>query len=268
MTECEYAAQLQSLGKKVHFHDGIWWQRVRRGYCRPIWRSRCFSSKTARPSLFEAFLGYSHGTVLEDQNKSPYKVMQRELGRSEKFSIETFSSNRRSKIRRGLKRLDVKLVTDIKPYLSRMMEVASDARKRTGAGQPVEYYQTHGTTWQRTIHTMAGMKDNFFLVALKDDILVAYYHCLIIDKIMSITAAKSHSEYLRDYPNDALAFKSLEYAFNQWGCSSVLFGDYATADTSLNLFKEGYGFQCVKIPQYECLLPGVGLVKRIVSKQR
>ncbi len=266
MTESEYAAQLVSLGGKVHFHDGVWWLRVKRGFCRPVWRNRCFAPKAVKPNFIEAFLGYAHGTdVLQDSGVS-YKVMRRDLGDDNSFDISSLSSNRRSKIRRGLKRIDVRLVDDIQPMLPRMMEVVVDARNRTGSGLSVQYYERHGASWQKTIQKLAGMKDNYFLVALKEGVVVAYYHLVVVGKTMSITAAKSHTDYLKEYPNDALIFTALDNAYNHWGCNSVWFGDYAD-DPTLNQFKQGYGFQCVEIPKYECLRPGVGIVKRFIKKR-
>ncbi len=267
MIEAEYAQQLLEQGYSVHFHDDVWWVTVVPGFCRPVWRSRCFPVNGARPKFSKSFLGFSHSTDPEYANSRPYQVIQRDIASNEKFSIDSLSSNRRSKVRRGLKRVDVQLTNDIAASLPQMMDVVIDARQRTGAGKPAEFYSKHGQRWQNSIENVAKQKDNFFILALLDNRVVAYFHCIVVEQTMSITAAKSHSDFLSEYPNDALVFTAMDYAYNHWNCQSIIYGDFSPDDSQLNQFKFGYGFQCHEIAQYEFLRPGVRFLKKLRNRK-
>lgn len=262
MTEAEYAEQLARLGEKIHFHDGVWWLSPRLGYSRPAWRTKQLNNPQTKPKLSHAFLGYGYCTTSEFGNQTSYKVMHRPIGRLDEFSIDLFSANRRSKIRRGLKRLEILTAVDPEPYLNQMVEIVKSARKRTGAGRPIEYYEKNHELWKHTIRSIATMKDNFFFVALKNNEAIAYYHCVLVDKTMSVTAAKSHSHFLKDYPNDALIFTAMEFAHRQNCCTDLFFGDFSISDEKLNQFKFGYGFECQEIPQFQKLNPLLKLIKR------
>lgn len=218
---------------------------------------------SAKPSFRHSYLGYSHASDKTSSSKSAYRILRRELPPGESFQIDSLSANRRSKVRRGLKRCSIAVATDLSPHLNPMMEAAIDARVRTGTGKPVEYYHENGGAWQQELVQLSQMKDNYFLLSIIDECVAAYFHCIVVEQTMSITAAKSHSRFLSDYPNDALVFSALDYAFNHWNCNAVLYGDYASQDEKLNEFKLGYGFEVYSIPQFEHLTTGGRLVKKL-----
>ena len=259
----EYGDQLSRLGQKVHFNDGICWLNVKPGYCRTAWRMQTITPGSARPSFRHSYLGFSHASDITNSSKSDYRILRRELPSGGSFSIDSLSANRRSKVRRGLKRCSITIATDLSPYLNQMMDAAIDARVRTGTGKPVEYYRENSVAWQQELVELSEMKDNYFLLSIIDDCVIAYFHCIVVEQSMSITAAKSHSRFLSDYPNDALVFSALDYAFNHWDCNAVLYGDYASQDEKLNEFKLGYGFEVYSVPQFEHLTTGGRLVKKL-----
>ena len=86
----------------------------------------------------------------------------------QRFDIETLSSNRRSKVRRGLKRNEIVRVDNVEPYIDQLKDVVISARERTGDGKPVSYYQNNFEEWKNYILRLAPMKDRDFWLAFQE----------------------------------------------------------------------------------------------------
>lgn len=242
MTEEEFANQEIELGNKVHYNQGEWWIQRSRFFCESAIPFKAIGIGSSKPKLKNSLAGYSHYTNDKPKNPRVRCMMHMAVG-SEAFDIETLSSNRRSKVRRGLKRNEIVRVDNVEPYIDQLKDVVISARERTGDGKPVSYYQNNFEEWKNYILRLAPMKDRDFWLAFQEDKVAAYFHVTIVGDLCMVGAAKSHSDYLKHYPNDALVFSVLDYAINKKKCKTIVYGDWVESDAHLNKFKEGYGFE-------------------------
>jgi hypothetical protein len=173
------------------------------------------------------------------------------------FGIEALPSKRRSKVRRGFKKVQVALITESESYLDDMLEIVKSARERTSAGLPTRYYDKRSNQWRSWIRTSANYPGRFIFGALVSGRLVSYFFCTAVEKSLYIDAAKSHSDFLNLYANDALLFAVMDFAFNTLKVRKLVYGEYAPQDAHLNYFKESYGFSAESIPERLVLSPGM-----------
>jgi hypothetical protein len=233
----EFAEQEMILGQKIHRQGDTWWRQKHPQFCVPLIPFRSVSDGL-KPAISSSLIGYSYFTDGSEYDREE-SVMAREKGG---FDISELSSNRRSKVRRGLKRNEICITDEIKPHLEQMKALVVSARERTGAGKPIEYYDTNYQEWQETMLKLAKMKDRKFWLAYQGEQLAAYFHTTQIQDMLIINAAKSHSDFLSNYPNDALAHEVMDYASNHQNCKYLVYGHWVESDTSLNKFKESFGF--------------------------
>lgn len=123
--------------------------------------------------------------------------------------IDEFSSNTRSKIRRGLKRNDVKKV---------------DKSTLQQSGYSVYYaayecYQTQENPlpeedFKRRIEELDDNEYDLWGV-FRENKLIAYTEIRIQQDVRNTSVIKFHPDYLRDYPSYALFYTLLEFYMNQ-----------------------------------------------------
>lgn len=262
MTNDEFAFQEIKLGQKVHCQKTTWWKQKYPQFCVPLIPFTPLT-KDKQPNTWSSLIGYSYFTDEGNAYDRIEYVMARE---KDDYNISELSSNRRSKVRRGLKRNDIIQVTELEPHLEKMKSVVISARERTGAGNPVEYYIKHGDSWQESMLNLARMKDRKFWLAYQGENLAAYFHTTLIEDMLIINAAKSHSDFLSNYPNDALVHEVLDYANNQQKCRLIIYGHWVAEDKNLNRFKESFGFSKKEMKErIETRLPVKSLILRKIS---
>lgn len=237
MSVDEFAEQEIVLDVKIHRQDDTWWRQKYPQFCVPLIPFRSVSERQ-KPAFSSSLLGYSYFTDGLDYDREESVMAREKRG----FDISELSSNRRSKVRRGLKRNEIFIADEIEPHLEQMKAVVISARKRTGAGKPIEYYQTNYQEWRDTMLKLARMKDRKFWLAYQGEQLAAYFHTTQIEDMLIINAAKSHTDFLSNYPNDALAHEVIDYACNYQKCNYIVYGHWVEGDISLNKFKESFGF--------------------------
>lgn len=160
------------------------------------------------------------------------------------YSLQSLSSNNRSKVRRALKRMEVRqvtvdevLATGYAPYL--------DTRERQGTTPmtPDEFR----ANWER----QRVVPDREIWAAVIDGEIAAFGAVHRCGRWAAISATVSSRKHQRDYPNHALFFTILEHLMSQPGVESASYGLSSlrgeTARDSLHHFKLSVGLQAVPI---------------------
>ncbi len=252
----EYAKQELALGRRLHKHAGVWWVTLAPGLCRPLLRWQPYEPGTVRPSWTKSFFGYYHSIVTGAGNGT-YVPMILQRTKDTTFEIRSISAKRRSNVRRGLKKSQIRRISDTGDHLDEMLDIVVSARKRTGAGQPESYYVQAGSEWKQHIHALLQCHGRYCFGSFVQDRLVAYFFCTAVEDTFIIDAAKSHSEFLSYYVNDALLYSAIDFAFNGCGSNRIIYGDYAPDDAALNYFKQSYDFVPTTIYEKQFFVPGV-----------
>ena len=250
-----YIEQERALGRVLHLHDGVWWRQMSPFHCKPVLRLDPVVRGAGRPSPLRSLAGYSHVVPDETQANSVVSVMLRSQEPGKPFGLDDLSSGRRSKVRRGLKKNEVRRITDLEPLLEDVRQIVISTRMRTGVGHAVSYYIRQYDKWRKDMLNLFGMVDRPWWGAYVGGRLVAYYQVTLLEDTLTIDAAKSHSDFLANYPNDALLYVVMDEAFNRMGCRYMEYGDWSAEDERLEYFKQSYGFVRRDYPEYIYLNP-------------
>lgn len=248
MNEDAAAQALGAAGYPVHSHDGVWWQQVRPGFCKPVNPVRTVPIGSAAPKYSRSFLGFSHPTTRTATANHSWDVMALEEGALRTFGIEGLKPRKRSTIRKALRTLSIDHIANIDDHLDDLNAICVSAAERTGHGLPPEHYLNRRNAWERFMRNEFQIPGREWWGVFHETRLIAYIYAFLIEGTMHISAAKSHSDGLRLKPNDAVVFSFLEYCRDRPDCDEVIFGDASPDTPSLNRFKEHFGFRKCAIP--------------------
>ncbi len=246
MTAEEYLTARKLAGFPLHRHNGMWWENVRWGYCKPAILYEEVDPQRQAPAFWRAALGCVHRVPPGRAASGHWHslIMRRE--QIARVSLETMESKRRNLIRKGLRLNQVVKLSDLKPYREDLTQVAISTAIRNQRGHPPEYYRKHGDEWWTTI--LRGSAYTEFWGAIHEGRLIAYLAVQITGHRAIIDGAKSMTEFLHVNPNDALVFTFLESCRDRGTIAEIFYGGWSTDKPSLNHFKESFGFRGEKIP--------------------
>jgi hypothetical protein len=255
-----FAQEQARLGKQVHFHDGVWWVKAAPFYYKPIHEFRPFPPGSARPDRFKALLGYSHQVPDSAQatRNLRWNILQGEDLRG--FGIDCLKSAKRRAIRRGLGECKVEQYEPTERNLGSMRQInISQAQRFEGAGEsgtflPATFYNQHADKWREGIVRLFGHQGHQLIGAFVGDTLAAYVDLIRIEDTWMLGAVKSHGDYLRHRPVDALYFTILSMASQEESCNRVVNGGPDGERETLTYFKEEFFLKVTTIPYYTRML--------------
>ena len=263
MDEAQTAANLKAIGKAAHYHDGVWWQQVAPGFCKPVDVLRTFAPGSARPTFSRRWLGYSHVVPDDAPSNHAWNVMYLEGEGLQSFDLTRVSPKRKQqKIKQAIKTLDIRLIEEIEPLLPAMNEINAVMARRTGHGHSPEYYSRQRAEWERFMIREFSLPGREWWGAFHEARLVAYYYAYVVARTLHISAAKSHTDFLRLGPNDGLVFTLLHHHAQAGDCDRVIYGDWSPEVPTLNEFNECYGFRQRSLPIFRAMTPIMRLARR------
>ena len=267
LTEAEFVEQQRSLGRRIHEHDGVFWEEVYRFYCKPAFIYRSFERGSAKPHPLRRLLGYSHQVTDETQSNRRLQVMMLERSTLDAFGIQSLPGKKRNKVRRALENCQVSPINPVEGFIERMREIniSQTQRESRGAGAvvPLERYTDQADDWRRQIRAEARLPGREWWGAFVDGELGAYLRTYQVDGIRVIQQTKAHTDYLKKKPVDALYFHVLSQAADEPSCQRIVNG--GVAHPSLNRFKEQFLFRPFDLPMYSSSAWLVDLYKRRIK---
>jgi hypothetical protein len=168
------------------------------------------------------------------------------------YSLDQLSSNNRSKIRRGLRRCDLRPMT-----FSELAELGRRARKDTLA--------RHGKdSDQDSVDLSMDSCPNFEAWgAFVGEELAAYLITLWVEDWAHLLVNRSSNKHLKNYPNNALIFSTVEELLSRPGLSAISYGwEPLEEHESLDHFKSGMGAKQEIVRQSLVLRPWVKTLLR------
>jgi hypothetical protein len=254
----EFARLEVAQGAPVHFHDGIWWQRIKPFYSWPLQTLKAFPRGTQRPSLLYSAIGYEHAVPDEREANAILPMML--LQDISEYDLKCLSAAKRNQIRQGLKQVEGRRLEDIRDLVEQGLEINRSALTRQGWGGNRRGYLNE-PLWRRVIERAHALGARESWGVYFRGKLVAYLRAYVLDETVCITQTMSHSDYLGYRPNDALLHTFLMDCKARPGTKRVLFG-LECAKPSLNEYKRKFGFEVVKLPVYRRLNPVVRYLAR------
>jgi len=248
----EFVDQQKSLGRRIHKHDGIYWEEIYPFYCKPAFPYTQFNRGDARPSPFRSFLGYSHQVNNSEHGNrwSPFMAIERPI--LDSFSLLQLPSKKRNNVRRALDHCLINPILDIELHIERIREinVSQSLRQEQGAGAetPVRRYRDEAEKWREQMRREFLLSGREWWGAFLDGVLVAYLRTYQVEKIRVIQQTKVDTAYFKFYPMDALYYTVLSHAAADNTCQRILNGD--PRHVSLNHYKEQFLFSAVEYPVY------------------
>lgn len=269
LTEAEFVEQQRSLGRRIHEHDGVFWEEVRPFYCKPAFIHKSFAPGGAKPACLRSLLGYSHQVNTFEQGNRLVTFMVLERNALDSFDLQKLPARKRTYVRRSLEHCAIQPISDIEAHLERMREInASQAvrqEKGAGAETPARRYIEEADNWRTQMRREFSLKGREWWGAFVDSVLAAYLRTYQVDGVRVIQHAKADTEYLKYHPMDALYYTVLSKAAADTACHRIVNG--GPLHTSLNHFKEQFLFGAVKYPYYSTHAWLVETAKRFVSRR-
>ena len=262
----EFVDQQKLLGRRIHKHDGVFWEEVYPFYCKPAFPYTQINRGEARPSHFRSLFGYSHQVLCSEDGNRVVNFMVLDRSRLDGFCIQKLPSRKRTYIRRALEQCEIQLITDIDQHIERMREIniSQSLRQELGAGAetPTRRYIDEADGWRIQMRREFALKGREWWGAFVDCVLVAYLRTYQVEEIRVIQQTKADTEYFKFHPMDALYFTVISKAADDITCEYIMNGD--PRHTSLNHFKEQFLFRAVEYPFYSSNAWLVQTVKKLV----
>ena len=257
----ELVAQDSSVEDSFHFHEGIWWRKIKPFFYQPAFFFQPIKPKNSSPLRQKALIGYHHVVPDTSESNSYFRMLIHK--NVKEYSLDILTRGIKSNVKKAYRHLRIKKVIDINDLLTDGYETYVSFRKRTNWGRDKTNYQI----FSRWINRAFKLEKRFFLGIYLNNRLICYTHPYVVEGMASLPILISHSEYLEYRPNDLLLHTFLTICKNTPCVSKAQFGP-ASLKTSLDTFKMKYGFEIVKYPTYIWLNPFVKpLLKQIYRKK-
>lgn len=160
------------------------------------------------------------------------------------YGLDSLSGNARSKVRRGLRRC---AVTPVAFATIAAEGVAADRDTLARQGRAV---RLPGPAWQRHWEAAAGTAGMEGWAAYVGDTMAAFLISVQFDDSVEFLLARSRSDCLDAYPNNALIFEVAREMLGRRGLRQVTFGLESLEPVGpLDRFKFGMGFRAAPLRQ-------------------
>ena len=245
---------LERLGHKV-VRDGraYWYDQRSRFMCAiphtvPLTPDRDEQKRVMRAS---GALGIRHLSPVDGPGRMSYAFIVDDPA----YDLHMLSGNTRSKVRRGLKQCEIGRM-DPKEVRAEGRDVNDDTIRRLRFTKDVY-------DWNKYWDAVESSPGAEVWGARINGTLVAYSVILHVEGCAEILIARSHSEHLKHYPNNALIFTAVQDLIRRDDVDRVLFG-FESVDTvtGVDAFKDSMAFRRWPIRQYIGLHP---LAERVLG---
>lgn len=262
-------AEVAAHDTRVAFHDGVWWQRMKLFYSCPLNFLKTYSRGKVRPPFLSGVIGYEHVVPTKAEGNAEMAVVL--LPDMSQYDLGRLSSKKRNQIRRGLERVEVRKMDNVRDLLEQGLEINRSSLSRQGRADSCNLpWLVDEKLWRQEVERTHRFGAREHWGAYCSGRLVAWLQARDIEGIVQIRNAMSHSAYLSYYPNDALYHTFLMDCRTRGGVTSVFFGMASVGDPNLIEFKptlleykKQLGFELVHLPVYRWLNPAIRSVLKL-----
>ncbi len=238
------AAFLERLGHRVVQTQSSYWYNVHHFYLSlPHYRLVAPNSNELSGLLRGFSAGVRYFGPPEGLGRESYAFFCRD----QNYDLEILSPNTRSKVRRGLKHCKIER---LEPgyVMAHGKPVHDDTMRRIRVRDPYPWEAYWRAVKESDCVEVWG--------AMMGKDLVAYLVAVLAESSCEIWVARSSSDFLRFYPNNALLFTVVQNMLSRAEIDQVFFGVESLEDlSSIDQFKESMGFVKSPIRQRVVLHP-------------
>jgi len=257
VTEQAYAGFLQALGHRVtqtasaHWYDASRWVAL----SAPPNRAYNPTGDELRTVMRElSCIGVRYAAPLPGPGKPSYQI----VCDTPAYGLETLSANVRSKVRRGLKRCR------IEPVASAVVATAGRQAHADTVGRQGRAGVLDGPGWDRFWSAVGATPGIEVWGAWCGEDLAAFLVSVTFADCVEFLLARSRSDHLGSYPNNALLFTVTEEMLGRRRVGRITFGLESLEEVGpLDQFKFGMGFRAEALCQRVVLHPAVRAVMRV-----
>ncbi|MGH7788200.1 MAG: hypothetical protein ACRERC_15115 [Candidatus Binatia bacterium] len=251
-----FAAFLGATGHRVLHGAGAHWYDASRG---------CFQSMPSHrllqpaPDEIRALMRHRPCVALRFSAPldGPGKLSYQIVCDTRDYGLESLGANSRSKVRRGLKRCEVGPVS-FATIAAQGHAADRDTLARQGRG-----VRLAGPAWDRywaAAATTPGMEGWGAFVGGE---LAAFLVTVTLDDCVELLLARSRSDQLDAYPNNALVFTVTQEMLARRGLREATFGLESLEPVGpLDQFKYGMGYRAAPLRQRVLFHPAAGVLLR------
>jgi hypothetical protein len=256
MDSARYADFLRAIGHRVTQTRSAYWYDASRLFLLAAPPHRTYEPaadelKVGRRGL--PCLGLRFAAPLHGPGKLSYQI----VCDNRAYGMDALSANIRSKVRRGLKRCRIEPV----PFAVIAVEgrrAHQDTLARQGRDGVLE-----GERWDRFWTAAAATPGVEGWAAWSGDVLAAFLVTVTFEDGVEFLLARSCSDELNAYPNNALIFQIAEEMLVRRGVPEITFGLESLEPVGpLDQFKFGMGFQPRPLRQRVVFHPLIGALLR------
>lgn len=243
-TEAVLAQEYREQGSQVICHQGRYWIKTKfRGFYQPIHLiARLKLEQITRPRLMcWAFRAALHEDDAASANGS---IPVHLLSNLANYDLQSLSSNRRSQIKRCLKKVKIVQLTGPALLQEQGYEVLRSSLERTNFYMKLPSEEEYITTI--TAHTTD--KHRIVIAGLIGDQLGGYCYGTAIDGTAYLEHIHMTTEALATYISGGLTFEFVQACRRSAEIREVVHSLHVPEDEGLVVYKEGIGFRVRQIP--------------------
>ncbi len=251
-----YAEFMRAIGHRVIQTRSAYWYNASRFFYLSAPPHRLYdpSADELRPVLRQLpCLGVRFAAPVEGKGKLSYQIVCDER----RYGLEALSANSRSKVRRGLKRCVVTPVPfEVIATSGRRAQADTVSRQGRDSAQD-------GAAWERYWRAAAATPGMEGWGAWCGDDLAAFLVTVTFEDSVEFLVARSRTDQLSAYPNNALIFQVAEEMLVRRGVAEITFGLESLEPVGpLDEFKFSMGFRARPVRQRIVFHPLVGALLR------
>jgi Acetyltransferase (GNAT) domain len=249
LSEPELATWRRGRGERVVERDGRHWRMSRPGFWEPIhWLARLPAAEARRPV---PCLGFRAVLREEDAGAANGSLSAHVLAPAADWGPHLLSKNRRYRLRKALRSLELVELTGPALLEEQGHEVIASSLVRTGAG----------AVPSREAYVAGLARDDVggrltFLAGLADGRLAGYLGGWAVDGTAYFQRLHIRTEALASQVGTALVFAFVEACQRGGDVREVVNGLHSPEDEGLTVYKQRIGFPVRRYPARVWLVPG------------
>lgn len=198
-------------------------------------------------------LGARFTTPLGEPGKMSYQIVCDDPG----YGLESLSANTRSKVRRGLKRCQIRPASPAEVAVHGRQAHADTLARQDRAGL------LGGSQWERFWEAVEATPGMEVWSSWVDEKLAAFLVTVSFGECVEFLFARSRDDCLQAYPNNALLFQVTEEMMARRGVREITFGIESLEPVGpLDQFKFSMGFRTKPLRQRVVFHPVLGAALR------
>ena len=228
---------------RFHYSRGVWWEEVKPFFYAPAAPGLAFERGSSAPNPLLALGGYRH--LLPSERGANGLLTANEIPDLRAYRLENLRTMVRHNIRRGLRRLRIARVTELRDLLGDGSEIYRGwAERHTG----VRTRRSSPEVFARWITRVHAHPHQLILGAYDGERLVSFIIGESIQGTANIAMCFTHSDYYRLTPNTPLVFAFITICQQNPAIQRSRHG--LRISDELAQFKENLGYRQITYPAY------------------